>query len=113
MIAGIGKCKNQELPQWSDGFIERLDKLIAEKLQQNDSFQKLKLDEKQILQENPNIMQLIDGGKNEGEITLSMNEKKALENLVTIKIHMDTYREQVIYIIGQEDLAKYFRMLLV
>ena len=48
MIAGIGKCKNQELPQWSDGFIERLDKLIAEKLQQNDSFQKLKLDEKQM-----------------------------------------------------------------
>lgn len=42
-----------------------------------------------------------------------MNEKKALEDLVTIKIHMDTYREQVIYIIGQEDLAKYFRMLLV
>lgn len=113
MISGIGKSKNQKFPQWSDGFIERLDKLIAEKLRQNDSYQKLKLDEKQILQENPNIMQLIDGGNIEGELTLSVNEKKALENLVTLKIHMDTYREQAIYIIGQEDLVKYFSMLLV
>lgn len=42
-----------------------------------------------------------------------MNDKKALENLITLKFHMDTYREQAIYIIGQEDLVKYFRMLLV
>ena len=27
-------------------------------------------------------MQLIDGDKNEGEITLSVNEKKALENFI-------------------------------
>lgn len=113
LISGIRKCKYQELPQWSGGFIERLDKLIAERLRQDDSYQKLKLDEKQILQENPNIMQLIDGGTNGGEITLSMNDKKALENLVTLKFHMDTYREQAIYIIGQEDLVKYFSMLLV
>ncbi len=113
MISGIRKCKNQELPQWSDGFIERLDKLIAKRLRQNDSYQKLKLDEEQILLKNPNIMQLIDGGANEGEITLSVNEKKALENLVTLKMHMDTYREQVIYIIRQVDLVKYFSMLIV
>ena len=113
MISGIRKCKNQELPQWSDGFIERLDKLIAKRLRQNDSYQKLKLDEEQILIKNPNIMQLIDGGANEGEITLCVNEKKALDNLVTLKMHMDTYREQVIYIIRQVDLVKYFSMLIV
>lgn len=110
---GIGKCKHQELPKWSDGFIERLGKLIAEKLRQNGNYQKLKLNEKQILKENPNIMQLIDGGENEGEITLFVNEKKALADLFTLNIHMDTYREQAIYIIGQEDLVKYFSMLLV
>lgn len=112
LISGIGKCKNQKLPQWSDGFIERLDKLMAGRLRQNDSYKQLKLDEKRILQENPIIVQLMEGGKNEREITLSMDDQKALEEFFTLKIHMDSYREMALYIIGQEDLIRYFSMLL-
>lgn len=112
LISVIGKCKNQELPQWSDGFIERLDKLMAGRLQQNDSYQQLKLNEKQILREYPTIMRLMEGEEKEREITLSVEEQKAFEEVLTLKIHMDSYREEALYIIGQEDLVRYFSMLL-
>ena len=52
------------------------------------------------------------GGIIEEEITLSVNEQKAFEKFFSLQLNMDSYRELALYKIGQEDLVKYFSMLL-
>ena len=106
------QCKGQELPEWLDGFIHRLDILLEENLLQNDSYRELKQNESEILQKYPVIRRLIEGGIIEEEITLSVNEQKAFEKFFFLQLNMDNYRELALYKIGQEDLVKYFSMLL-
>ena len=106
------QCKGKELPEWLDGFIHRLDILLEENLLQNDIYRELKQNEDEILQKYPVIRRLIEGGIIEEEITLSVNEQKAFEKFFSLQLNMDSYRELALYKIGQEDLVKYFSMLL-
>ena len=106
------QCKGQELPEWLEGFIHRLDILLEENLLKNDSYRELKQDEDEILQKYPVFLRLIEGGIIEEEITLSVNEQKAFEKFFSLQLNMDSYRELALYKIGQEDLVKYFSMLL-
>lgn len=107
-----GQCNYEGLPDWLDGFIQRLDKILAEKLEQNQGWRKLKQDEQEILEKFPLIMRLLEGDLVKNEITISTEEQKAFEKLFSIQLHMDSYRELELYMIGQRDLVKYFHMLL-
>lgn len=102
----------QDLPDWLDGFIQRLDKILTEKLEQNPGYKKLKQDEQKILEKFPLILRLLEGDLVKSEITISTEEQKAFEELFSIQLHMDRYRELELYMIGQGELAKYFNMLL-
>lgn len=100
------------LPDWLDGFIQRLDKMLAERLERNPGCWKLKQDEQEILEKFPLIMRLLEGDLVKNEITISTEEQEAFEKLFSIQLHMDSYRELELYMIGQRDLVKYFHMLL-
>lgn len=100
------------LPDWLDGFIQRLDRMLAEKLEQNPGWRKLKQDEQEILEKFPLIMRLLEGDLAKSEITISTEEQKAFEKFFSIQLHMDSYRELELYMIGQGDLVKYFHRLL-
>lgn len=100
------------LPDWLDGFIQRLDKILAEKLEQNPGWRKLKQDEQKILEKYPLILRLLEGDLVKSDITISKEEQKAFEEFFSIQLHMDSYKELELYMIGQGELVKYFRMLL-
>lgn len=107
-----GQWNDQDLPDWLDGFIQRLDKILAEKLEQNPGYKKLKQDEQEILEKFPLIQRLLEGDLVKREITISTEEQKAFEKFFSLQLHMDSYRELELYMIGQGDLVKYFSMLL-
>lgn len=107
-----GQHDVSSLPDWLDGFIQRLDKMLAERLERNPGWRKLKQDEQEILEKFPLIMRLLEGDLAKNEITISTEEQKAFEKLFSIQLHMDSYRELELYMIGQRDLVKYFRRLL-
>lgn len=100
------------LPDWLDGFIQRLDKILAEKLEQNPGWRKLKQDEQKILEKYPLILRLLEGDLVKSDITISKEEQRAFEEFFSIQLHMDSYKELELYMIGQGELVKYFRMLL-
>lgn len=106
------QCDDQGLPDWLDGFIQRLDKILAEKLEQNPGWLKLKQDEQKILEKFPLILRLLEGDLVKSEITISKEEQRAFEEFFSLQLHMDSYRELELYMIGQGELVKYFRMLL-
>lgn len=107
-----GQQNVQGLPDWLDGFIQRLDRMLAEKLERNPGWRKLKQDEQEILEKFPLIMRLLEGDLVKSDITISKEEQKAFEEFFSIQLHMDSYKELELYMIGQGELVKYFRMLL-
>lgn len=107
-----GQHDVSSLPDWLDGFIQRLDKMLAERLERNLGWRKLKQSEQEILEKFPLIMRLLEGDLAKNEMTISTEEQKAFEKLFSIQLHMDSYRELELYMIGQRDLVKYFRRLL-
>ena len=89
------------LPDWLDGFIQRLDKMLAKRLERNPGWRKLKQDEQEILEKFPLIMRLLEGDLVKNEITISTEEQRAFEGFFSILLHMDSYRELELYMIGQ------------
>lgn len=100
------------LPDWLDGFIQRLDRILAERLERNPDWRKLKQSEQEMLKQFPLILKLIGGELGKDAVTISTEEQKAFEELFALQINMDSYRELELYMIGQGELVKYFRMLL-
>lgn len=100
------------LPDWLDGFIQRLDRILAERLEQNPDWRKLKQSEQEILEEFPLILKLIGGELGKDAVTISTEEQKAFEEFFMLQINMDSYRELELYMIGQGEMLKYFRMLM-
>lgn len=111
-IPGMGQRNYPDLPDWLDGFIQRLDRILAEKLEQNPEYRKLKQREKEVLQECPLILKLMEGDLEKSGITISTEEQKALEEFFSLQLHMDSYRELELYMMGQGEMVKYFSMLL-
>ena len=107
-----GQCNSHGLPDWLDGFIQRIDNILAEKLEQYPEYKKLKQDEQEILEEYPLILRLLEGDLVKSEITISTEEQKAFEEFFSIQLNMDSYRELELYMMGQEELVKYFSMLI-
>ena len=107
-----GQKDVSSLPDWLAGFIQRPDKILAEKLEQNPGWRKLKQSEQEILEEFPLILRLLEGDLVKSEITISKEEQKAFEKFFSLQLHMDSYKELELYMIGQGELVKYFRMLL-
>lgn len=107
-----GQQDVSSLPDWLAGFIQRLDKILAEKLEQNPGWRKLKQDEQEILEKFPLILRLLEGDLVKSEITISKEEQRAFEEFFSLQLHMDSYKELELYMIGQGELVKYFRMLL-
>ncbi len=107
-----GQKDVSSLPDWLAGFIQRLDKILAEKLEQNPRWRKLKQSEQEILEEFPLILRLLEGDLVKSEITISKEEQRAFEEFFSLQLHMDSYKELELYMIGQGELVKYFRMLL-
>lgn len=105
-------CRVEDLPDWLDGFIQRLDILLTEKLEQNLGWRKLKQSEQDILEKFPLFQGLLEGGLVKNEITISTEEQKAFEKLFSLQLHMDSYQELALYMIGQGELVKYYAILL-
>lgn len=101
-------CQIEDLPDWLDGFIQHLDHLLTEKLEQNPGWLKLKQNEQEILQRHPVIQKLLEGDLEKKAVTLSTEEQEGFEKFFSLQLHMDSYRELALYMIGQGELVKYF-----
>lgn len=111
-IFSTKRCGGQESPEYLEELLHRLNRFLTEELRQNDAYQKLKQKENEIIQGYPVVLQLIKGETAEREVTLSVNEQKAIEKFFSLQVNMDSYRELALYKIGQEDLVKYLSSLL-
>lgn len=101
------------LPEWLDGFIQRLDTILEEKLEKNPGYRKLKEEEQEILRSYPLILRLLEGDSVKAEVVLSIEEQEAFEEFFSLQLHMDSYREMELYRIGQGELVRYFSRLLI
>jgi len=99
-------------PDWLDVFIQRLQNLCELRLKENPNYLELMEREQKLLQKYPIITQLFDGEEMGKEMTISVEEQKALVELFSIKLSRNTYEEWEIYLISQGDFLVYLNTVL-